>query len=57
MALLESAVRQRHLWYLVWGDPLVKTLETRPEYTPLRQWLEATINAERAELGWPASEF
>jgi TolB-like protein len=57
MALLESAVRQRHLGYLVWGDPLVKTLATRPEYTPLRQWLEATINAERAELGWPASEF
>ena len=57
MEMLESAVRKRELMYLVWGDPLVKTLETRSEYAPLRQWLEATINAERAELGWPASEL
>jgi TolB-like protein len=57
MQMLESAVKSRELSYWVWGEPLVKTLETRPEYAPLRQWLEATINSERAELGWPASEL
>jgi TolB-like protein len=54
LQLLESAVKRRHLGYPVWGDPIVKSLETQPEYAELRQWLDNTINAERAELGWPA---
>ncbi len=53
MELLENAIRQRHLSYMVWADPVVSSLQSRPEYGQLRQWLEATVNAERAELGWP----
>ncbi len=53
MDTLEGAVRGRHLGYWVWVDPMVRSLQGEPGYGPLRQWLEATINAERTTLDWP----
>jgi hypothetical protein len=57
MGRLEAAVRQRHLGFRVWGDPMVKSLEDKPGYKELRKWLEATVNTEREELGWPPETF
>ena len=54
MGLLQDAVYQRILGYWIWTDPLVSSLHAQPGYAALRQWLEDTVNAERAQLGWPA---
>jgi hypothetical protein len=55
--LLETGVATRQFGWEDFGDPVLDSLAEVPRYAAIQQRLDASIDSERAKLGWPPAAF